>query len=59
MALDSYHKTKIFYFAGEYLIHFLALCHRKETLDQLIGSLASSTADAGSHSSILHLSGDM
>ena len=37
----------LLYIAGEYLINFLALCHRKETLDQLIGNLATQSSDTG------------
>ncbi|XP_060585547.1 rab3 GTPase-activating protein catalytic subunit-like [Ruditapes philippinarum] len=33
---------------GEYLINFLALCHRKETLDQLIGGFGSEMRESDS-----------
>lgn len=37
---------------GEYLINFLALCHRKETLDQLLGGLSSEMRESDSSGEI-------
>lgn len=47
--LTDFKHNKCFstFFLGEYLIDFLALCHRKETLDQLIGGFGSEMRESG------------